>query len=335
MYAPSPPKNVSEIYWVNEDDEKLGRALATRVEDYGKGALTKEVLERCARAYSFYFGLSPESGAHETSLIVRAGDQGELAKIRVNHARSLVNTLRNLITSNRLVWQATATNVDYDSLRAVELAQAVLEYYWKVKSISELTSSALEEALVFSEGFVLGPIWQPDAGADVTVDPETGQIVKSGDVAFRNVSSWDVIRDSNKRSWKELDWVIVQVPTNRWDLMADHPECAREIHSEEVNRARATLRTPSAELSDDIPVYHFFHRRTRAVPKGKECLFLKDGTLLGPASPLRYDDIPLYRVAASEITGTPFGYTSFYDVLGLQELIDDLHSTSGHGIIGT
>lgn len=277
---------------------------------------------RQRRAYQYYFGLNP-SGVHATSQILRGGQNGELAKVRVNHSRALVNTLLNLIVAPKLVWQPKAVNIDYDALRECELASAILEYYWVERAVGRHAVKALEEALVFAEGYVLGE-WESEGGDTYAIEPGAAP-TRSGDIRFTNVSSWDVIRDPTKSSYDACDWVIVRLYRNKYDLAAKYPDQREEILSVPAETKLDVSRPVGKTESDDVDCYYFFHKRTPAVPGGRETVFLSSGEVLSDLE-LSYEEIPLYRVSAGEITGTPYGYTPYLDILGVQELMDSLHT---------
>lgn len=314
-----------EPYWASLEPELLGEKLFSKVEGYGTSELTTGMRDRYSRAYQYYFGQDP-SGVHATSQVLRGGEQGELAELRVNHSRPLVNTLLNLIVAPKIVWTPKAVNIDYDSVRECELAASVLEYYWSESQVAKFAIQALEEALVFSEGFILLE-WDEQAGDDYGVDPDAdGAVVKTGDVKFSNVSSWDVIRDSRKPSYNDLDWVMVRRPVNKFTLAAKFPEQAEDICS--VPQDTGTDRQNAGhEETDDIIIWHFYHKRTAALPGGRQALMLADGTVLqNSVRGLEMDEWPLYRVSAAEMIGTPFGYTPYLEILGVQELMDSLNT---------
>lgn len=313
---------LSETYWAAAEAEELGENLKSKVDQYADDALLSKINERYRRAYQYYFGLDP-SGVHATSQILRGGDQGELAEVKVNHSRPLVNTLLNLIVAPKVVWSPKAVNIDSDSLAQCELTQAILEYYWSEKSVAKFATRALEDALVFTEGFV-HPEWDPLQGDDVL---STGnELMRTGDLRFTNVQTWNVLRDPNKQSFDELDWVIIRLHRNKWDLAARYPAQAEDIckatDDRRIDHAHGTVKYADG---DDIALYKFFHKRSPALPMGKQAVFLDDGTVL-EAGDLEGDTIPLYRVSAGELTGTPYGYSPFLDVLGVQELMDSLHT---------
>jgi hypothetical protein len=72
-------------------------------------------------------------------------------------------------------------------------------------------------------------------------------------------------------------------------------------------------------------VYRFYHAKTPALPEGRCSLVLTDGTVILDG-PLPYDHIPLFRVAASDITGTSLGFTVGFDLLAIQQYVDSLYS---------
>jgi hypothetical protein len=312
------------IYWAATESEVIGEKLVSRVENYGNDRLVTELTNKVNRAYQYYFGVDP-GGVHASSQILRGGDAGELAEIRVNHARSLVNTLLNLISSPKLVWTPKAVNIDHDSIRECELAAAILEYYWQERSVSSHAVRALEEALVFTEGFVLES-WDVDSGDDYAA--LGGQVAKTGDVRIENVSTWDVIRDPCKASWDELDWVIVRRFVNKYNLAAQYPEYATEIHETAASVSFTARRGQYTMVEDEdlVPCYYFFHKKCPALPTGRETIFLANKAVIHDA-PLSYETIPLYRVSAGELFGTPYGYSPFMEILGIQELIDSLHTS--------
>lgn len=327
--APQPePVEDPYPYWAALPTERLGIELVKKVGAYGTSTTTKKIAELQSVAYQYYFGQDP-SGVHATSQVLRGGEAGELAEMRVNHSRPLVNTLLNLICSQKVVWTPKATNTDYDSLKQVKLAQAVLEYYWSDKNVSAVATRALEEALVFGEGFVLLG-WDYESGDDYMPDSALGGgMMKSGDVCLHNVSSWDVIRDSSKSNWKEVEWYIVRRRVNKYALLkkyADKADRIMAVGDSSDEKFGGSVRSVSGqEETDDVPCYYFYHAKTAALPEGREVMFV--GSEVLEDSSLTYDEMPLYRVAAGEQFGTPFGYTNFWDILGVQEIIDSLHTT--------
>jgi hypothetical protein len=333
--VPQPP---SAKYFAVEPREQIGSCLVSKLTDLDGNKSLTGLSQIVHDAYLYYYGFDPE-GFHGTSAIHRAGEQGELAEFRINHARALVNALKNLVTNQKLIWRPKAASFSAEAVREVELATNILEYYWTEKQVAQYADLAVEQAIALTEGFVFTP-WDDFAGEYLGEDPNTpGKHVFSGDVTFFSVPWWDVYRDPKKQAWNQLDWVVVRLPWNRYDLAARHrfdPNQDPEQPSLEdrilaaPERAKDSVRSGAksgagSQDSDDISVYHFFHRRSAVLPKGREVVFLGDGTVLSDTT-LTYEDVPLHRVTPAELVGTPFGYSQFLEVMGIQELIDSLAS---------
>jgi hypothetical protein len=321
------PSESSSQYFAALSTDKIGQALYAKVTERKDDLYSKEYDLRNRRAYQYYYGIDP-SGVHATSGVLRGGEQGELALTRVNHSRALVNTLLNLISAAKVIWQPVAVNTDYSSAGEVELASAVLEYYWNDRQVNTVCLRALEEAITFTEGFVFTE-WDETLGEDVA--GIGNRLVKSGDIRFNSLSTWDVLRDSRAKSYADLNWVILRLPRNRFDLAAQYgagdERLAQQILSVSDETGINTLNgRPSTQGdSDERHVYAFFHKPTPAVPTGRETLFLDAKTVLKDG-PLTYPVWPLHRVFASEMIGTPYAYSSYHETLGVQEVMDSLQT---------
>lgn len=326
-YLPLPP----DQYWATAAPEDIGQELMAKVDTQAASdtALSRQ-RDMYYRAALYYFGRS-SSGMGISQAMTRGGDNGELALVRVNHARALVQTLLNLILSAKVIWDAQANNKDYQSRAQTILASQVLEQYWKDYYLASTAALALEQAIVFGDGFVYAP-WDPDKGAEVQGVPKVdaeGNVIgleHEGDFDFRNPLTWDVFRDPYKRSYDELDWVIVHLRENKFNLIAKNPELKDGIlGAAQKVELKNPVPMPGTLDTDDISVYHFYHKKTPACPTGRETFFVDDRTILHDG-PLSYDRIPLYRVRAADIFGSPYAYTQFFEILGPQELVDSLET---------
>lgn len=309
-------------YFALKPTPELGKALWTKVQDdRNTDSAVSPHRDRNARAMLYYFGQNP-TGTAQASMVSRGGDQGELAVYRVNHSRALVQTLINLILSAKVVWECVAGNSDSESRAQTILGAAILEQYWKDYRVASFAARQLEEAVVFGDAFIYAP-WDKSLGQQYAPG------VFTGDIDFKNVSTWDVIRDPYKKSYDQLDWRIVCLRESRFTLAAKYPQFEERIlsvPSDIISKNSNMLPGQAGRDTEDINVYHFYHDRTAATPAGRETIFVADDCVLEDG-PLSYDTVPLYRVSAAEMFGTPFGYTAFQEILGLQEIVDSLESS--------
>jgi hypothetical protein len=69
--------------------------------------------------------------------------------------------------------------------------------------------------------------------------------------------------------------------------------------------------------SDDIAIYHFWHKKTAGLQNGRYTIVLEDGTVIYDGD-LPYKDIPVRRITTGNIQGTSFGYSPMFDLLVIQ-----------------
>lgn len=281
-------------------------------------------LEKLARMWRVYHGCFEVSvgGGHQISF---TGEQEELVSLHINHFRNLAQHIYVMITANRPVMEARAINSDYKSIAQTYLANSILEYYMREKHLEDALKTAVEMAVVLGAGFIKME-WNATAGDVYDVD-ENGIEIKEGEIEFTNLSPFDVVFDGSKESHKH-DWYMVRTFRNRFDLIAKYPELTDKLRAVPSKSDSGIYRMAllSNDVTDDIPVYEFFHNKTEAMPQGRYMLFVDTNAVLLD-TPLPYRIMPIFRVAAGEILGTPYGYSPMFDVFPIQQGLDSLYST--------
>lgn len=319
---------MDNIYFANKEAKDTCSILLAKAEHWQQGIKSNGLLDKMRNMWRAYHGAyySAVGDGHEVSF---SGEQGELTNLPVNHFRNIASHMLNMTTANRPSLEARATSTDYKSLVQTTLANNILEYYLREKRLETVFKRATEYAIVFGSGFIKME-WNATAGDIYDVIEENGQEIPlyNGDIEFETISPFDVLVDTSKDTWK-MDWVVVRTWKNKYDLAAKYPEYADQIvglktKSEEESMIWGTFNLH--EQTDDIAVYEFFHRRTDAVSNGRYILFLTNEIILQDRN-LPYRIVPVFRISAGEILGTPHGYSPLYDILPIQEAINTLYST--------
>lgn len=311
-----------EQYWATLPVEKLGDKLMARVVDFDLYTRTYGQLWLWRRSYYTYYKNYFRGGR-----MLRAGDIGQYKTLSVNHYHSIVQGLLTLITSQEPTLEPQAINSDYESQAQCKSAKNILDYYTKYGHFSQKLKEAAERALLYGEGFVFLDM-DPNAGAMVAVDPETGRPIYDGEVVTTVFSPADVIRDYARQSSESPDWYILREYPNKWDEIAKYPDLADQIRGLGIDQDIQLRRFGHAltENEDDVVCrYTFVHRKTIAVPQGRIVRFLSKDVILVD-SPLPFDDFPVYRIAPANQEETTFGYSIAFDLLAIQEAIDKLIS---------
>lgn len=319
-------------YWAGKPTEEISEYLTSKCEDYYSSLERSGHFQLLRRSYQAYFGKSGGygvgAGSNSSTELRRGGEQGELHRIKVNHFRNLIQHVLVMTTNPRPAWLPRATNTDYKSQAQTVLADGVLEYYMRDKRMDRTLREAAEYALVFGSGFVTLE-WDASLGDQYGIDPDTGKAINTGDARIEPFTALDVIQDVYKDRGASQEWYIVRRFKNKFDLMAKYPELAQELKGvdtkdETVANFRLNYMDAGFE-SVDIPVYTFYHEKSDSLPDGRMVIFASSKAVFYDG-PLPYRRMPVYRIVPGEFFGSPFGYSPSFDLLAIQEVIDNLYS---------
>lgn len=313
-------------YFASRDPKETADILLNKDSQFYRSIYSTGYLDKIHKLYAAYHGLTyyDVSNGHEVTF---EGESGELTNISVNHLRNIGNHMLNLVTASRPVLEARAINTDYKSRVQTKLANGLLDYYMREKRLEARLRDAVEYAIVLGSGYIRME-WNATAGEQIDFDDEFQTPIYEGDVEFSLVSPLDLTFDNTKEAWDQMDWVLIRSYKNKYDLMAKYPEYADEI---ELLPTKSSLEQFSNYIfgineTNDVPVYEFYHRRTESIPDGRYLLFLSKDIILADV-PLPYHTIPLFRIAPSDILGTPYGYTPLFDLMAMQDVTNMLYST--------
>lgn len=318
-------------YWAAKPFDEIGDSILEKVRQYYLFLFQSGRLDLYEKAFQMYYG-----PALQGAQVSFTGQTGELLTITVNDLRNLLKHLHTLVTTQRPAYECRATNTDHKSMAQTILGKGLLDYYLREKQLELYQRNATEIALIYAEGFIT-VTWNASLGDPFATDPESGRAINAGDIDYRYFSPLDMPRDPVQRDPYHSIWSCPIQWVNKYDLAAKYPEFTEEIvkltpdfsfFAEGVtNYLWASRRAMFGEfISDEIPLFEFYHAKTDALPEGRMVLLLADGTVLTDG-PLPYSEVPVYRIACAEFLGTPFGYTTAYDLMPIQEMSDSLHST--------
>ena len=318
-------KSKDDVYFAAKPAEDVASNLLEKSSSFFNLLRANAYLEKLQRMWRAYHG------AYDNDLgfghrINFTGEQGEYTQLAVNHFRNIARNIFVMITANRPIMEARAVNTDYRSLAQTYIANGVLDYYMREKRLEDALKYATEMAIVLGSGFIKLE-WNATAGEAYDVDPDTGEFNYEGEIEFSNLSPLDVIVDGTKETW-DNEWIMCRTFKNRYDLMAKYPELADKIKGIPPKNQSSVYRLAvfSNDDTDDIAVYEFYHKRTEAMPEGRYILFL-DSDIVLLDTPMPYRVIPIFRIAPSNIMGTPYGYSDMFDIFPIQEGINALYST--------
>jgi hypothetical protein len=313
-------------YFATLEGLELAAELNTRVDKYFDEVERNGRMALWRTAYRAFYSLD-QFEHHRGARIRNGGEQAELSLMKANHYRNLMTHLHVLCTQQRPSFECRATNTDYKSQVQAILGVNILEYYLREKRLEEHYRQAVEYCLNYGESYTTIE-WDQGQGDPIAVDDD-GSILKSGDIVARIYGPYDVMRTCRGDADTRQNWYILRRWENKYDLAAKYPDQAEKIlyySSDYDHDELSTFIKTYTQDEDHIPVYVFYHERTPACPNGRQAVFLDAGCLL-ESDDLQYRDMPVFRMAAYNQHGTSFGYTVAFDLLCVQEAIDNLYST--------
>jgi hypothetical protein len=313
-----------QTYFAAREGKEAASVLLEKATDWRNTLTTNGYLEKLKTCWASYHGayFTDMASGHT---ITFAGEQGELAQLPVNHIRNLAQHMYVMTTSSRPSMEARAANTDYKSSAQVTLANGLLDYYMREKRLERYINKAVELSIVLGAGYVKVE-WDATSGKVVEEDEETGDKIFEGDIKFTNVSPFDVVFDVNRED-NNHDWILVRTYKNKFDIAAKYPEFEDKILALDTKSARDrySLQVFRKSDSDEVEVWTMYHKKTDAMPNGRELVFLSDDIIINDQD-LPYRRIPVFRMSPNEILGTAFGYSNLFDLLPLQEGINHLYS---------
>lgn len=314
------------MYFAAKDSKECANVLMNKARGFYQTIEANSYNSKLQKMWEAYHGIYSTSAYGDSHQVSFTGEQGELVNMPVNHFRNIAKHIHVMITSNRPIMEARAINTDYKSLAQTMLANGVLEYYMREKGLEKCLTTAAEYAIVLGSGFIK-LAWNATGGDIYDYDEETGKFNYEGDLEFVNLSPYDVVVDSSKENWSH-EWMLVRTFHNRYNLMAKFPELSDKLKGipsktdGTINRFGVFDR----DGTDDIPIYEFFHKPSEALPEGRYLLFADAETVMIDTK-MPYRTIPVFRISAGEVLGTPYGYSPMFDIYPIQEGINALMGT--------
>jgi hypothetical protein len=331
-------------YWAAAPAEELPARVQEKAAEYYESLNADGRLALMQNAYRHYYGLDAK-GRHASAKATKDGKQGEFVGVKAAHYRNLAQHIINLTTQSRATWEPQSRNTDSKSQTATILAGQILDADMRDKGIGQLMRRAVEYAVALCAEAYIETDWDDQAGEIFSLGPNGP--VKTGAIDCRVYHAVDVIREFYQDEDARPDWLITRRKVSRHRLAALYPQMAEAILDlpEEKPHGQNDIddimipTTPST--TDRVTIYKLWHERCPHMPAGRRTLIagdlvLEDGSLdvQQPPDPLTGEvrtkplkRIPVRRITTDQQVKTPYGYTSLYDLMAINDVIDMLYSS--------
>jgi hypothetical protein len=335
-------------YWASRPVLEMLKEADQKAEKFYEWLRTRGRLNLMRLSLREYYAGSETGGRLGT-----IGDADEFTTIKVNHYHNLGEHIVTAIAGQPPAFQPQALNNDHESTSEVTLAGGILETAVTQKGLDWVFADVTRKAVVLSEGVVTCS-WDQGKGEPYAKDPDTGQVVTTGDVTYRVYDPTSAIRDVAKESGEDHEWWILRRFEDRHNVAARAMKSAPDEETakawrgrimslpskieEEAKRARLVAIDNTLE-SDDIAVYELRHAKTDALPEGRLTVFVSPEVYLEDG-PLKYREPYVFRMTPEEQIGSERGYSQAFDLLAPQHAVNASYSaqtsalsTLGHPVI--
>jgi len=340
-----------QTYWAARPADELRSEIDRKERRYFEAAVRRGLRAMWSIAWAQYYGTDPSNpNDMATQTLSRTGPEAEFTRFRINEVRSFIRQQNVIAQGERPAFQCLALNSDYDALSSCEISDAVVGYIYK-QAIGE----GREREILEAEGVwgaAYGHLrWDSEGGDEVqvsvdAVDPQTrGPVldengtpakvpsVQMSGAPYVNVCApWDVALDPSS---KEMRWAIVRERVSKWELAATYPERAEDILNsaglDEWIPERLFGHNYDIDDDDDCVVHHFYHSRCRAIEGGRYVGICGDVVLWDLPCPVK-SGLPLVEMASGKFFGSAFGYADSWDLIAIQEMIDQLCSDTASNL---
>jgi hypothetical protein len=319
---------------------------AQTVDEYFARLPSRECVDVCNQLIEGYYTEATRSGRvalYRTSFydyyegflvkgqLYRKGAQGEQTGITVNNYHNFIKHRVTMTCEQRLSYDPQAVDGSHKAMEQIRLAKGLLNLYTDRPDIDldGVLRKATQWSQMFMESFVVA-LWDEAKGKPVAMDTDSGSLVPEGDITLMVKDPLDVVRDVYRSSPTD-QWYIVKEEVNKVDLAVQYPQFEKQIMGQSLDAIYKDRQIYPcySPLSDIIWKWTLYHERTVAVPAGRMLVFLDSDIILedGPL-PEEYEKAPVYRMAAEDLAGSPWGYADTMDVLPICNAITRLFSVA-------
>ena len=183
-----------------------------------------------------------------------------------------------------------------------KIAKRFTKHIDQVEELDDKFRKGVKSSKVAGESFVL-ILWSKDKGQTIVKSGETVSLpdgrqvmgpMKEGDVEIKNVSCLNMLYEL-ARTWDEVDYVFYFANDYTEKLRKEYPEKADQIHTSRVHTYYDFETMDMKSLEGKSSVVTFWHKKTKFMAEGFECLFTDQTILKKGALPYDHGQLPLER----------------------------------------
>ncbi len=318
-----------QYWWAEKDPAVIVRKLENAHQSWSSYG-SNPFAQAWWRNLVAYYSTVLESDHWESSLGYK-GEQGELIKMSVPLARTLIRQMVTLVTKQRLSFTAIAETNESDVSKDLKIANAKIKEIITDQSLDQLAEDVAEQASVFGMAF-LKVGYRTDKGEPYMASQsmsEDGEAVNrveyDGKIEVTAPNVFDVSFDARIKNFNDNSWVEIRTMKNRYDLIAQHPELEVAILQLPpvtwYNNSFATTGSTELDTEDLVFVWEAYHKPSPAIPEGRMVMYSSTDTIYHDGIN-RYGRLPIVCIKPEPVHGVGYGYPHLSSLLPSQEMFD-------------
>jgi hypothetical protein len=327
------PESSQEYYWT-KDTEACVADLWDRIEEYYNEMRRTGRLALYRNSFTNFY-----AGWIYRASMFKSGEMGELTRSFWNHERNILQHIKSKVTQDRIAYKSLVKNSDAKSAQARELVDGLLDNITTSNcyKLDEKIDQSVEDTSIYGESSIAviwnknkGPVFMPGM-PDMGIPDQ-----HEGDIEYFNITPLDLIINTTLQERSFVKWKIWRRWVNKYDIAAEYPEQGNQL--KDLSDTESTYGTKLVTLihhdNETIPMFYAFHEDTPAVPGGRFLMFADPSTILEDSTleEAGYVDdkgkafIPIFDNIPATMAGSPFGYTVAFDLIPLQQELNELIS---------
>ena len=327
------PENSQEYYWIKPTKECVAD-LWDRIEEYYNEMRRTGRLALYRNSFTNFY-----AGWIYRASMYKSGEMGELTRSFWNHERNILLHMKSKVCQDKINYKSLVMNSDAKSAQNRELVDGLLQHITESNcyKLDQKIDQSVEDTEIFGES-AIAAIWNKAKGpVFVPGMPEVGiPDQHEGDIEYFNITPLDLIINTTLQERSFVKWKIWRRWVNKYDIAAEYPEAAEQL--KDLSDTESTYGTKLVTLihhdNETIPMFYAFHEDSPAVPGGRFLMFADPTTILEDSDlkEAGYVDsngngfIPIYDNIPSTMAGSPYGYTVAFDIIPLQQELNELVS---------
>lgn len=275
--------------------------------------------------------------------VQRVLEEGSVSRVNHPHIHDLTEVKVSQMTRLKAGVRVKPTHSEYDDRGAAKVANLVVSHIFDYNNVDAQMINYHRFKYIF--GQIYADInWEWDAGDLDPLYVEAKKVgiddleltsgkrvsldypIRIGEVVVKLRMPWNFLFERTKTLRYEDARFCFQIDfKDKEELALDYKDFDPNFNGTVDSPGNNYLSSYSTMESNEIPVFTFWHKKTKYLPKGSKIIFTEHQILDRGEHPFSHGDFPVERLTDLDIATIPDGVSRYIFCLPIQKRIDDLN----------